>query len=40
VINARGRLDANVSGASTLAYVGNPTLGETSTSGASSIKRR
>lgn len=40
VVNANGRLDADASGASTVAYVGNPALGKTSTSGASSIKRR
>jgi hypothetical protein len=33
-----GRLDANVSGASTLVYGGNPTLGKIDISGASSIK--
>lgn len=39
-INISGTLDADASGASTIAYVGNPTLGRTTTSGASSIRRR
>jgi len=39
-VNVSGRLDADLSGASTLYYVGNPTLGTISTSGASSLKRR
>lgn len=34
-----GRLDADLSGASSLHYGGNPTLGSTDTSGASSLKR-
>ncbi len=39
-VNVKSLLDANLSGASTLFYVGNPTLGNVSTSGASSLKRR
>jgi len=39
-VNASGRLDAEASGASTVFYVGEPTLGTTETSGASSIQRR
>jgi len=34
-----GRLDADLSGASSLHYGGNPTLGSMETSGASSLKR-
>jgi hypothetical protein len=34
------RLDADLSGASTLEYSGNPTLGKTSTSGGSTLKKR
>jgi len=37
-INASGRLDVDLSGASELKYVGSPTLGSISTSGGSSIK--
>lgn len=36
-VNVAGRLDARASGASTLLYLGNPTLGDISTSGASTI---
>jgi hypothetical protein len=39
-VDARERLDATLSGASTLNYLGNPTLGSTSVSGASSLRRR
>jgi len=39
-INIEGRLDAEVSGASTLEYLGEPTLGNIQTSGASTIKKR
>ena len=39
-INAGGRLDGTVSGASELSYVGNPTLGSLIISGASEIKKR
>lgn len=37
-VNTNGRLDADASGASTITYVGNPTMGRIDTSGASSIK--
>lgn len=39
-VNASGRLDAEASGASTVLYSGDPTLGRTSTSGASTIRAR
>jgi len=39
-INASGRLDGDLSGASTLNYVGNPTLGDINTSGGSTISKR
>jgi hypothetical protein len=39
-VNASGTLDADASGASTVYYVGNPTLGRIDTSGASSVKKR
>jgi hypothetical protein len=39
-INAHGRLDANLSGASHLEYTGSPTLGTINTSGASSISKK
>ncbi len=39
-INVKGRLDINVSGASRLYFIGNPTLGETNVSGASTIKHK
>jgi hypothetical protein len=39
-INVNGRLDADLSGASSLQYSGQPTLGSITTSGASSITRR
>jgi len=38
-INASGMLDGNLSGASELAYTGDPTLGTIETSGASRISR-
>jgi hypothetical protein len=38
-INASGRLDADVSGASTLNYIGNPTLGEIEVSSGSKINK-
>lgn len=38
-VNLSGTLDANISGASTLRYHGNPTMGKISTSGASTIKK-
>jgi hypothetical protein len=37
-VNASGALDVNVSGASTLRYTGNPTLGSVESSGASTIQ--
>ena|GEM_PF-3187969 len=39
-IRATGTLDAALSGASSLGYKGNPTLGKVSTSGAASIKKQ
>jgi hypothetical protein len=39
-INLDGRLDADLSGGSQLFYIGNPTLGEISTSGGSTISPR
>ena len=39
-VNAEGTLDADASGASTVYYVGNPTMGRVETSGASSIRQR
>lgn len=39
-VNASGTLDVNASGASTVTYLGNPTMGDIETSGASSIRRR
>jgi hypothetical protein len=39
-INLTGTLDANVSGASTLLYIGEPTMGDINTSGASTISRK
>ena len=39
-INLDGRLDAQVSGASTLEYIGEPTLGDINTSGASTIRKK
>ncbi len=38
-INLDGRLDAHLSGASGLRYIGEPTMGDVSTSGASIIRR-
>ena len=38
-INLDGRLDADVSGGSTLFYMGEPTLGEIYTSGASRVRK-
>ena len=38
-VNLTGRLDADVSGASRLRYLGDPTMGDISTSGASTIER-
>jgi hypothetical protein len=39
-VNPSGRLDADASGASTVYYLGSPTLGKIDTSGASSINRK
>ncbi len=39
-INPEGTLDADVSGASTLEYIGNPTMGDITTSDASTIKQK
>jgi hypothetical protein len=40
VINLDGRLDANVSGASTLLYVGDPLMGTIDVSGASTLREK
>jgi hypothetical protein len=39
-INLNGRLDANLSGASRLWYIGEPTMGDINTSGASTISKK
>ncbi len=39
-VNLSGRLDANVSGASRLSYIGEPTMGTINTSGASTISKK
>jgi len=39
-INLDGRLDANVSGASTLLYIGEPTMGTINVSGASTLREK
>ena len=39
-VNLSGRLDANASGASNVFYLGNPTMGDIETSGASNIQQR
>jgi hypothetical protein len=39
-INLAGRLDADLSGASTVEYIGEPTLGIMDTTGASTVKRK
>jgi Putative auto-transporter adhesin, head GIN domain len=39
-INLDGRLDADLSGASTLLYIGNPTLGDISVTGGSTISKK
>jgi hypothetical protein len=39
-IKLAGRLDADLSGASTLEYIGEPTLGIMGTTGASTVKRK
>jgi hypothetical protein len=40
IINLDGRLDANVSGASTLLYVGDPVMGTINVSGASTLSKQ
>lgn len=39
-INLEGRLDADISGASTLQYIGEPTMGDINTSGGSTIEKK
>ena len=39
-VNLDGRLDANISGASRLWYIGEPTMGDINTSGASTISKK
>ena len=39
-VNVGGKLDANLSGASKLQYVGEPTMGNINTSGASSLSKK
>jgi hypothetical protein len=39
-INLAGRLDADLSGASKLEYIGEPTLGVMDATGASTVKRK
>ncbi|MFC1938978.1 head GIN domain-containing protein [Chloroflexota bacterium] len=39
-VNLNGRLDADLSGASKLSYIGEPTMGDISTSGASTIRKK
>ena len=39
-VNLSGRLDADVSGASRLWYIGEPTMGDIDTSGASSVSKK
>jgi len=39
-VNASGTLDVDASGASTIYYLGSPTMGKVDTSGSSSIKRK
>jgi len=39
-INLNGRLDANVNGASTLLYIGDPVMGTISVSGASTLSKK
>jgi hypothetical protein len=40
IINLGGRLDADVSGASTLLYIGEPTMGTIDVSGASTLRKK
>ncbi len=39
-VNVSGRLDANLSGASKLSYIGEPTMGTINTSGASALSKK
>jgi hypothetical protein len=39
-VNLDGRLDANLSGASKLSYIGEPTMGNINTSGASTLSKK
>lgn len=39
-VNLNGRLDANLSGASKLWYIGEPTMGDINTSGASTLSKK
>jgi len=39
-VNVSGKLDANLSGASNLKYIGEPTMGDISTSGASKLSKK
>ena len=39
-VNVTGRLDANLSGASKLEYIGEPTMGDINTSGASTLSKK
>ncbi|MFC2122661.1 head GIN domain-containing protein [Bacteroidota bacterium] len=39
-VNVSGRLDANLSGASKLSYIGEPTMGAINTSGASALSKK
>ena len=39
-VNLDGRLDANLSGASNLWYIGEPTMGDIDTSGASAVRKK
>jgi len=39
-VNLNGRLDADLSGASKLSYIGEPTMGDINTSGASAISKK
>jgi hypothetical protein len=39
-VNLSGKLDANLSGASKLEYIGEPTMGAINTSGASTISKK
>ena len=40
IVSLDGRLDANISGASRLEYIGEPTIGDINTSGSSSISKK